>query len=108
MEGRKDDAGKAPYHLIAPELLEQVAEVLAFGQKKYTPRNWEGGMAWHRPFAAAMRHLWAWWRGEQDDPETGLSHLAHAACCVMFLMAYNSRQIGEDDRPTPLDNPADS
>jgi hypothetical protein len=56
-------------------------------------------MAWHRPFSAAMRHLWAWWKGEQADPETGLPHLAHAACCLMFLMAYEKRRIGEDDRP---------
>jgi hypothetical protein len=100
-EGRKDDQGKLPYHLIAPELLEDVAAVLDFGQKKYAPRNWEAGMAWHRPFSALMRHMWAWWRGEGVDPETGLSHLAHAACCVMFLLAYERRRIGEDDRPKP-------
>lgn len=98
-EGRKDDGGKAPYHLIAPELLEDVAAVLDFGQRKYEARNWEKGMAWHRPFSAMMRHMWAWWRGESHDPETGLSHLAHAACCVMFLIAYERRRIGSDDRP---------
>lgn len=98
-EGRKDDADKAPYDLIAPELLEDVAAVLKFGAAKYAPRGWEKGMRWGRPFAAAMRHLWAWWRGEATDPETGLSHLAHAACCVMFLLAYEKRGVGEDDRP---------
>lgn len=98
-EGRKDDAGKAPYELLAPEMLEDVAQVLAFGAGKYAPRNWEKGMRWGRVFGAAMRHLWAWWRGEDRDPETGLSHLAHAACCVMFLLAYEARGVGEDDRP---------
>lgn len=98
-EGRKDDSGKSPMHLIAPELLDLTAEVLAHGAEKYAPRNWEKGMAWHRPFAALMRHMWAWWRGEERDPETGLSHLGHAACCLMFLIAYQDRGIGADDRP---------
>lgn len=98
-EGRKDDGDKAPYHLLAPELMDSVAQVLAFGAKKYGARNWEKGMGWSRPFAAAMRHLWKWWQGEKADPETGFSHLWHAACCVMFLIAYEARNTGKDDRP---------
>lgn len=98
-EGRKDDGDKAPYHLLAPELLDGVAQVLAFGAKKYGERNWEKGMGWSRPFGACMRHLWAWWRGEKADPETGFSHLWHAGCCIMFLIAYEARDIGKDNRP---------
>jgi hypothetical protein len=98
-EGVKFDTGKVPYELLAPEMLEAVATVLDFGAKKYAPRNWEKGMAWGRPFGAAMRHLWAWWRGEKADPETGYSHLWHAACCIMFLLAYEARGVGSDDRP---------
>lgn len=67
-------------------------------QSRTGERNWEKGMAWHRPFGALMRHMWAWWRGESDDPETGYSHLAHAACCIAFLLAYECRAIGTDDR----------
>jgi len=62
-------------------------------------RNWERGMAWSRPFSALMRHVWAWWRGQETDPETGYSHLAHAGCCVLFLLAYQLRRVGSDDRP---------
>ena len=101
MEGRKDDGGKAPYHLIAPEMLEATAMVLDFGAKKYSARNWEKGMDWSRPFSALMRHMWAWWRGEACDPETGYSHLWHASCCLMFLVAYEARRCGIDDRPEP-------
>lgn len=97
--GRKDDADKPPYHLIAPELIFALAEILDFGQKKYSPRNWEKGMAWHRPFRACIGHMWDWWRGAGPDAETGKSHLWHAACCIMFLVAYEARGIGEDDRP---------
>ena len=97
--GYKADEGKLPYDLIAPEALEELAKVLSFGAKKYAPRNWELGMDWHRPYSALQRHLWAWWRGEHTDPETGFSHLAHAACNIMFLLAYERRKIGKDDRP---------
>lgn len=98
MEGRKDDTGKVPYELLAPEFLEGVSRVLAFGASKYSPRNWELGMSWGRVFGALMRHMWAWWRGESKDVETGLSHLLHASCCAMFLVAYEARSIGTDDR----------
>ena len=98
-EGLKFDSDK-PYQpeLIAPEFIFSLSEVLAYGAKKYAPRNWEKGMAWSRPFGAMMRHMWAWWKGEAKDPETGFSHLAHAACCLMFLLAYESRASGTDDR----------
>jgi Domain of unknown function (DUF5664) len=97
-EGRKDDTGKAPYDLIAPEMLDALAAVLDFGARKYEPRNWEKGMRWGRCFAALMRHLWAWWSGRGNDPETGMSHLWHAAACLMFLVAYEARKVGDDDR----------
>ncbi len=98
-EGVKADKGKIPYELLAPEYLEATASVLQFGANKYGSRNWELGMDWSRPFGALMRHMWAWWKGEEADPETGMSHLWHAACCIMFLIAYEKRQIGNDNRP---------
>ena len=97
--GVKHDQGKLPYDLIPPELLESVAKVLQFGANKYSARNWEKGMSWGRVFSALMRHMWAWWRGEKADPETGFSHLEHAACCIAFLVAYEQRKVGTDDRP---------
>lgn len=96
--GRKDDNGKPRYDLIAPEHLDGLARVLAFGAEKYSARNWESGMDWGRAYAAAQRHMWAWWNGESVDVETGLSHLHHAACCLMFLAAYEAREVGRDDR----------
>ena len=97
--GQKFDSDKIRYDLLPPELLEEVARVLTFGAEKYSARNWELGMKWSRPFGAMMRHMWAWWGGEDKDPETGYSHLAHAACCIAFLVAYERRNAGEDDRP---------
>lgn len=97
-EARKDDQEKLPWHLLPPDAVEGIIAVLQFGATKYGERNWEKGMAWSRPFSALMRHMWAWWRGETHDPETGITHLAHAGCCLLFLLAYENRGVGTDDR----------
>lgn len=97
-EGIKKDDGKVRMDLLPPELLFAVSDILAFGANKYADRNWEKGMKWGRVFGACMRHMWAWWGGEQNDPETGKSHLWHAATNIAFLIAYEQRKVGEDDR----------
>lgn len=113
-EGRKDDAGKDRFELLPPEALFGISRVLAFGAAKYEARNWEKGMAWGRVFGALMRHLWAWWGGAgpttksfvfgELDAETSFSHLWHAGCCLFFLIAYEERGAGIDDRfKTPVD-----
>ena len=96
--GKKWDAGKLRYDLLPPDALAEVVQIFTDGAAKYGDRNWEQGMSWSRPFAAAMRHLWAWWKGEDTDPESGRPHLAHAACNVLFLLAYQRRGDGADDR----------
>jgi len=98
-QGIKYDQDKIRFELIPPELLIGVGEVLTFGAKKYSDRNWEKGMDWSRVYGALLRHLTAWWGGQDLDPETNKSHLWHAGCCLTFLMTYEQRQVGKDDRP---------
>lgn len=95
----KFDEDKIRMEYIPPEFLEATATILTFGAKKYSPRNWESGMEWGRVYGALLRHLNAWWGGQDKDPETGESHLWHAACCLCFLITYEMRGIGKDDRP---------
>jgi hypothetical protein len=86
--GRKFDAGKIDYTLIPWDGMEEIVKVLEFGARKYARDNWkhvEGGE--QRYQAAAFRHLIAYNRGEKVDQETGLSHLAHAGCCLLFLLS---------------------
>lgn len=107
-EGTKHDGGKVRLELLPPELLYGTATILTFGAEKYDDRNWELGMKWSRVFGALMRHLWSWWGGKgpsrvnflfgELDEETGHSHLWHAACCIAFLITYEEREVGEDDR----------
>lgn len=59
--------------------------------------NWRKGMRWSRLADAALRHLLKWASGSRVDEETGLSHLAHAMCCLMFLLNYEQTGLGEDD-----------
>lgn len=96
--GVKFDTDKPRFDLIPPEALEELAKVLTFGANKYADRNWEKGMDWGRVFGAAMRHLWSWWKGDDLDKETGYSHLSHGLACIAFLIAYEQRKVGKDDR----------
>jgi len=94
----KHDAGKPALELLPFRALVVVGDVLRYGSLKYEPGNWKRGAAWSRYLGAALRHVFAWASGESNDIETGLSHLAHAVCCLLFLMEYELRGIGTDDR----------
>lgn len=86
-EGRKADAGKTRLDLLPPKAEMAVGEVLTFGARKYAPDNWRAVPdAIRRYTAAAMRHLNAVRQGETLDAESGLTHLAHAICCLMFRL----------------------
>ena len=89
--GQKHDAGKARYDLIPPGVLHDLARVLTHGAEKYAPGNWmRVAEPEARYYAAMMRHLEAWRMGLVVDPESGLPHLAHALCCLVFLAAFSS------------------
>lgn len=94
----KEDGGKNRVDLLPIQPLEDIAEVLTFGAQKYADHNWRGGFKWSRLYGALFRHMFAWIKGQDKDPETGLSHLAHAGCCILFLLEHEKRKLGEDDR----------
>lgn len=99
--GLRYDTGKARYDLIPPEALEELAQHYRRGAEKYEPRNWEKGMAWGKCFAAMMRHAWAFWRGETNDPETGTHHMISVAWNALAIFTYHTRGVGDDDRQKP-------
>lgn len=91
--GLKHDQNKLRYSLIPAGALEAIVGVLEYGATKYAPNNWKHvENARERYYNASMRHIQAWWPGEQNDPETSLPHLAHAACSLMFLMWLDGGQ----------------
>jgi hypothetical protein len=92
--GKKYDNQKPDYSLVPPYALDDVVKVLTYGANKYSANNWAIlPNAKSRYFAASMRHLWAWLRGEKTDPETGISHLAHAACSIMFILELENKGL---------------
>ena len=102
-KGVKFDNEKPRMDLFSPGALLASGQVMSHGAKKYEPRNWERGVDWGRYYGAALRHLLAWWSGEDLDKESGLHHLAHAMCCVMFLLHYAQdpeKYASFDDRPS--------
>lgn len=97
-EGKKYDDQKPPIELIPYEALDEIAKVLAFGAKKYDAFNWTKGIEYRRLIGAAQRHLGAFNSGEDKDPESGLSHLAHVGCCIAFLLWHEKHRPDLDNR----------
>lgn len=96
--GNKFDSGKPKLSFVARSLLVAIVSIMEPGAIKYGRDNWRKGMLWSKPYDALLRHLTSWWENEGVDPETGKSHLWHAACELMFLIDYETNNIGKDDR----------
>lgn len=98
----KFDQGKPDWSLVPFEALEGMVKVLEFGAKKYSRNNWKkgGGFLYTRVLGSCFRHLFAFLRGEDVDPESGLSHIYHAQCNLLFLAYYltNEKEFNKDDR----------
>jgi hypothetical protein len=80
------------YDLLPRTALDAIAEVFAFGAEKYDSHNWRKGYEWSKSYSAAMRHMTAHWDGETYDSESGLAHLAHAGCHIMFMLTWLETQ----------------
>jgi len=99
LESKKNDQGKPLMSLIPPYAKEEIAKVLTFGANKYGLHNWnKTGFSYTRLLSACERHLTSFEKGENLDPESGISHLAHAACNLMFLLEQLNNGKGTDDR----------
>ena len=86
------------FDLIPWQSVAAISRVYHYGATKYSARNWQKGYAWSLSYAALIRHLSAWWEGENRDPESGQSHLAHAGFHILSLLWYEITGKGTDDR----------
>lgn len=98
MTAVKHDQNKPTISLISHHAVFELAKVLDFGAKKYSTHNWREGFLYSRCLSAALRHILAYNGGEDLDPESNLSHLAHAMCNLMFLLEFQATGTGSDDR----------
>jgi len=105
MEARKDDKGKPRFHLLPPKALLGIAKIFTYGAKppKYNEFNYKqgNGLDWDQMLSACYRHLNAWNDGEENDKESGESHLYHAGCCIMMLIDLVDSKKGKDTRYRP-------
>jgi hypothetical protein len=91
--------GKLPMHLVPPSAIEALAAVLEYGANKYEDRNWEKGAEYSVPYASLMRHLLAFWSGQDKDAESGLPHTYHILMNAAMLVQYEQMDKDLDDRP---------
>jgi len=96
------DEGKVGLHyVLAMSGLDSVSRVGEFGAKKYGQWNYRGGMPWMKLLGSCTRHLSSFIRGEDNDPESGLPHLAHLVYDALMLMEYAQDYKHLDDRYHP-------
>jgi hypothetical protein len=95
--GVKYDSGKAQWRLVPFGAMSEVVDVLTYGAVKYAPDNWKYVPdAKNRYIDAGFRHMVAYASGEKVDAESGHSHLAHAVCCLLFLLAFERGEANAD------------
>jgi len=104
-EFRKYNKGKLRYDLLPVEALEAVVDVLTYGAEKYTVAGSSGDSNWKNCpdidnvyYAAALRHIMAWRKGETTDSESTRHHLAHAMCCLIFILQTDLEKIKNTKR----------
>lgn len=117
--------GKPPLASLPMEALREMAKVMAYGAKKYTRPgtctckpivdkihapgcpalkmisgrdNWRYGTEWTEFVNSALRHIASFLDGEDVDQESKLLHLAHAMTDIGFVLEYQVKGVGTDDR----------
>lgn len=99
MSAKKFDGDKPDLSLCPYAALEQMAYAFMLGEQKYGRYNYlEGGMSSHRLISAAQRHIGKWQRGEDNDDESGKSHLGHALACLAMLLDQMEHGVFVDTR----------
>lgn len=102
-ENPKTKAGAAKPALISvipTASLLHLGEVMKLGATKYGPFNWrETPVPAETYMDAAMRHLLSWQDGEDEDPESGMSHLAHVMACMAIIIDAKENNMLDDNRP---------
>ena len=100
MSGVKHDGGKARISIIQGLAIEQVMKVGEFGAKKYGDHNYRKGMDVTRYLDACFRHAFVEWlfKGVDNDPESGLPHLAHAAWNLLAALEQMLTKPDLDNR----------
>jgi len=103
-QAERYNQGKPQWHLVDFPSLEPMVRVLEYGAKKYAPDNWKKGLPVKEICDSLLRHTFAFLDGQDNDEESGLPHIGHMQCNLLFL-AYVMKNKSEsfDDRTVLLD-----
>ena len=103
--GIKYDSEKPKMNLLPPKAIVEISKVLTFGAEKYDAENWRKlDDLQNRYTAGALRHIFAHMDGEELDPETNLSHLAHAMCCLLFKLEIELEERFKEEESREVDS----
>lgn len=108
--GARFNTGKLKWGLVSWRALAPMVRVLMFGAEKYDDHNWKKGLKYTEVCESLQRHVNAFIEGEDNDPESKLSHAGHILCNAMFLSYMTLFRKDMDDRyidpnfkPRPVD-----
>jgi len=104
-EGLKFDTEKPKMYLLPPKATIEVSKVLTFGAEKYDEQNWRKlDNLQNRYTGGALRHIFAHMDNEQIDLDSGISHLAHAICCLLFKLEIELENAESKEKRLRRDN----
>jgi hypothetical protein len=91
---------KAPLSTVPGNVLAEMGVAMLEGASKYGRHNWRvSGVRASVYYDAAMRHLIAWWEGEDIDPDSGMSHITKLLACMAVMRDAMHQDLLTDDRP---------
>lgn len=97
----KHDSAKPDISLVPYIALKLEAEALMVGERKYGRYNYTKGHKASQLISAAMRHLLAYYNGEENDPIDGQSHIGSVRACMAMLARQQELGTLIDDRYKP-------
>ena len=98
----KDALGtaKVPFSTIPAQVMAETGLAMMEGALKYGRHNYRvSGVRTSVYYDAALRHLTAFWEGQDIDPDSGLPHLVKAIACCAVVRDSQIRGNWVDDRP---------
>lgn len=94
----KYDQHKPDYSLLTSAMLEPMTKALMYGEHKYSRGNFRKGFENIRLTSAALRHIFAYLDREEQDPESGVTHLGHAMAALAMLLDNIAEGVSTDVR----------
>ena len=85
---------------VPPSAILHLGRAMSDGRRKYGLMNWrDTRVSSSVYYDAALRHLMAWWDGEDVASDSGVHHLGHAMACLAIVLDAEASGNLDDDRP---------